>query len=328
MKLPSPLLESRYFQFNSANELKACLGDSLSTSELQEFDRLDSIGLPPITSPLVIAAMFGVNPGVIWSMYRRSGRYYRTFGIPKGNGIRQITAPKVSLKIIQKWLAEQLQKIYIAPRHVYGFLPGLSHVDAARVHCEADWVFSVDIENFFPSTPLSVVSTSLQDVGFSSESSYLIAKLCCFGDRLSQGAPSSPILSNICFSRLDSKLEKLQMHFGIRLTRYADDIVFSGQGAFPEGLEEQFFALFNNQPWKLSEHKTSFSALPHRLKVHGLLVHGTTVRLTKGYRNKLRAYEHLLALGKIKEEDLSRIKGHISYSRFISRTAALDKDSQ
>lgn len=54
--------------------------------------------------------------------------------------------------------------------------------------------------------------------------------------------------------------------------------------------------------------------LPNRLKVHGLLVHGEKVRLTKGYRNRIRAYKHLYGKDKIKDEDVKRIVGHITYA--------------
>lgn len=54
-----------------------------------------------------------------------------------------------------------------------------------------------------------------------------------------------------------------------------------------------------------------------RLKVHGLLVHNKYPRLTKEYRNKLRAYKHLMKNNKIKESDMLFIKGHISYEKSV-----------
>jgi hypothetical protein len=44
---------------------------------------------------------------------------------------------------------------------------------------------------------------------------------------LPQGAPTSPVLSNIVCSRLDSYLSGLSSRMNVRYTRYADDMTFS-----------------------------------------------------------------------------------------------------
>lgn len=75
----------------------------------------------------------------------------------------------------------------------------------------------------------------------------------------------------------------------------------------------------SNDGWTVAADKIYSSALPARLKVHGLLVHGASVRLTKGYRNRIRAYRHLLKQGKISEEDMKSILGHISYAEFVEK---------
>jgi RNA-directed DNA polymerase len=100
----------------------------------------------------------------------------------------------------------------------------------------------------------------------------------------------------------------------VKLTRYADDIVFSGIHEFRDTLIADVNDIFINEPWEISRKKTELSISPNRLKVHGLLVHGDRVRLTKGYRNKIRAFRHLLSHGRVKEEDVRRINGHIRYS--------------
>lgn len=53
------------------------------------------------------------------------------------------------------------------------------------------------------------------------------------------------------------------------------------------------------------------------IKVCGLLVHGDRPRLTKGYRNRIRAFKHLIEANKIAEDDLERIKGHLAYAQTV-----------
>ncbi|NDU92825.1 MAG: RNA-directed DNA polymerase [Ferrovum sp.] len=298
--------------------LKASAG-AVPEAEMNEARRLVNLGLPPVTSRMALATMFGISPGLIWSFESRTRKHYRTFFIPKGSGKRRIDAPRIALKIIQKWLSVHLQKCYQPPEHVYGFVSAKSHVAAAARHCGASWVFSVDLKDFFQSTPEVVVINSLERMGFAVNSATLLAKLSCLNGTLAQGSPSSPVLSNICFEHVDEQLLKISKMYNVRLSRYADDITFSGTGVFPAALPEEVLGVFEEGPWRLAEQKTDLAMLPNRLKVHGLLVHGNHVRLTKGYRNRLRAFRHLLKNHKVSDMDLARVQGHLEYSEFVER---------
>lgn len=55
----------------------------------------------------------------------------------------------------------------------------------------------------------------------------VLAHLCCFRRRLPQGAPTSPVISNMISSQMDSELQHLARICHSTYTRYADDITFS-----------------------------------------------------------------------------------------------------
>jgi RNA-directed DNA polymerase len=318
MRLPHTLYSNLCFNFPSGKDLIAALGGA-GAHESKEIQRLLELGLPPISSRNALSVMLGVNPGFLWSLENRPSRYYRSFRIRKGNGHRNIDAPLVALKIIQKWIGFHLAHIYSRPFHVFGFVPGLSHIDAAKQHLNAEWVISLDIRNFFQSTPLDAVAESLTLIGYSDESARLISRLSCLRGYLAQGSPASPVLSNIAFSGTDKLLAQIADAYRCRLTRYADDIVFSGRGELPKNLLEAATHVFDDTPWSISEDKVRQDILPSRLKVHGLLVHQDRVRVTKGYRNRLRAYQHLWNLNKIKDVDKPRVRGHLLYAQQINR---------
>lgn len=322
MRLPPLLQDSQFFLFSSAEELLSALGMSVAPADKEEVMRLTALGLPPACTRDVLATMLGINPGLLWSFEYRPGKHYRIFRIPKGaQGQREIVAPRVALKVVQKWLSVSLQRCYAAPDHVFGFVPGKSHLDAAKVHRLARWTFSIDIANFFPSTPAQVVSEAYQRLGFGAESAAMLARLSCYRGFLAQGAPSSPVLSNIALAAIDRRLSEISQRFGARLSRYADDIVFSGTDDFPHGLRDELVNLLVDTPWTLADEKTEFNQLPARLKVHGVLVHGPQIRLTKGYRNKLRAYAYLASQGRIRENDALRVAGHLRYGLQVQDAA-------
>lgn len=323
MRLPHDLTERLTLVAGSPAELCAALGDAAGVEEVAEIERLSAAGLPPITSLGALSVMTGYNPGFVWALANRTTRYYRVFEIPKGRATRQIEAPRVALKLIQKWLSHHFSAKWKPLDGVHGFVPGRSHLTAASVHLRADWILSIDLENFFPSTPIDQIRGSLRKLGYQDgEGLELLENLLSFRGRLSQGAPTSPVISNIALSDIDGVLSGVAGDFGIRFTRYADDITFSGTAdvEFPADLFAKVCEQFVGTPWRISDKKVHIAKSPARRKVHGLLVHGDELRLTKGYRNRLRAYRHLMNLGRIADDDLGRVTGHLNYASQIKRT--------
>lgn len=318
MRLPHQITEDVCLFAGDAEGVISALGEACTTEEAAEIARLVAAGLPPVTSRNALAVMTGYNLGFLWSILDRSHRHYRVFEIPKGRAKRQIEAPKVGLKVIQKWLSVHFERKWAPHVIVHGFVKSRSHITAARVHLAAEWVVSVDIENFFPSTKLNEIRKALIRLGYRTDDSLeILCSLCCYQGRLSQGAPSSPVMSNIALHPVDEALFEIAQRYQSKLTRYADDVVLSGEGSVPEGLLEDVGHVFIGTSWALSERKRFSAQLPQRLKVHGLLVHRNELRLTKGYRNRIRAFRYLQAKGKIAVQDRPRIAGHLNYATQI-----------
>ncbi len=311
---PPPLLVS----FSSVDALVEALPEITREQCEGEIRRLAEIKLPPAASTVVVSALFGVSAEFIGAMTRNPRRYYRSFVIRKGKKNRTIDAPKVALKIIQKWIGFHMAQAMVFPPCVYGFVPGKNGViDAAKFHCGAHWIYSLDLRDFFPSISAARVVDALKSREYSERAANLISRLCTLNGRLPQGSPASPVLSNLVFQKTDFALIRLSASVGVRYSRYADDLVFSGTGDFPTLLAEAVKSVLAENLWEIAPEKEFSAKLPERLKVHGLLVHGAKPRLTKGYRNKIRAYKHLLSSDKVLPEDVQRIKGHLSYANQV-----------
>ncbi|HVC59303.1 MAG TPA: reverse transcriptase family protein [Acetobacteraceae bacterium] len=311
---------SPFFLFSKVEELVEALGLAPGDPETEQIHALSERRLPPVSSKHGLATMLGVNPGVVWSLANRPQRYYRTFDIPKGRGTRRITAPRVALKIIQKWLGFHLARAIPSPPHVYGFVPGRSHIGAAYVHRGAEWAISVDIASFFQTTPAALVWKTLKQLGYDEPAAGLLTSLTCYHGFLAQGAPSSPALSNLCFAETDAMLVRLSERHACRITRYADDIVLSGQGSMPAELRDELRRVFEATPWQLAPEKESVQPLKGRIKIYGLVVRGPRVRTTKGYRNKLRAYAHILSTRGEGATDRRVLIGHVQYAQHVEAT--------
>jgi RNA-directed DNA polymerase len=167
-------------------------------------------------------------------------RRYTVFSISKKSGrLREISAPCTSLKIIQRKLSQVLYSVYEPKAPVHGFIPSKSIVTNARQHTNKRFVLNIDLKDFFPSIHFGRVKGIFMKPPYNltPEVAIILAKICCYDGKLPQGAPTSPIVSNMICARMDSELRKLAKECQCTYTRYADDITFSTTLInFPEAL--------------------------------------------------------------------------------------------
>jgi RNA-directed DNA polymerase len=181
---------------------------------------------------------------------------YYTFTIrKKSGGDRTISVPVTPLKIIQSKLNQVFTSIY-EPRHsTHGFIVGKSIVSNAEAHLQKKSVLNIDLKDFFPSINFGRVRGLLmyRPYNLPDNIATSIARICCFNNELPQGAPTSPILSNMICERMDRHLQALANRHKCIYTRYADDITFSTwRKNFPNGIiqigSESSERLFNIGP--------------------------------------------------------------------------------
>lgn len=189
-----------------------------------------------------LAASLGLTQSQLkyWAYVANSSSLYTEFQLPKrSGGTRTIKAPVPALKSIQRKLLALLETLYSPRICVHGFVRHQNIVSNASAHTHKTFVLNVDLENFFPSINFARVRGALIAHPFKLPPNVatVIAQLGSSGNSLPQGAPSSPILSNIICMRLDGELSRLAKANGCKYTRYADDITFSTyKRDFPESL--------------------------------------------------------------------------------------------
>ncbi|MBK7573344.1 MAG: RNA-directed DNA polymerase [Bacteroidetes bacterium] len=204
---------------------------------------------------------------------------YKSFTIPKkSGGERKIFAPIYTLKVYQKILNEILQIVFTPHKSSHGFLPGKSIVSNANLHYGKQHVYNIDLKDFFPSTSFRRVKTVLQLSPFNLNQDreslgFLIANLCCNDNGLPQGAPTSPILTNIVCQRLDRKLLRFAAQYKSSYTRYADDITYSSnQNKFSAEFESKLQEIIHEEGFEINSNKTRLQDFKRRQEVTGLIV--------------------------------------------------------
>lgn len=223
---------------------------------------------------------------------RNAFHRYRQFNIKKkSGGFRKITAPKNrSFMLILQCLNEIFKALYTPSDYAMGFTCDRSVVTNAQVHQGQNYILNLDLKDFFPSIEQPRVWKRLQlkPFEFPLPVANVIAGLCSMREEremedgtkkdyyvLPQGAPTSPIITNMICDKLDRRLVGLAKRYGLNYTRYADDITFSSMhNVYQSGNEfwNELHKIISGQGFHINEKKTRLQKLGSRQEVTGIIV--------------------------------------------------------
>jgi len=271
-----------------------------------------------------LAELLSVKLGMLtYAIYKNpEANRYSSFTIPKRHGgNREILAPNGDLKLIQRRLATLLQdcidEINLARGHVedgkhfgiaHGFKRKHTVMTNGRVHAKRRFVFNVDLHDFFGTINFGRVrGFFLKDKNFSlqPEVATAIAQIACFGNKLPQGSPCSPIISNLLAHPLDIRLARLAKKYGTTYTRYADDLTFStNKPSFPVEIASpidshdwvpgpELDSIVAENGFSFNPQKTRLQYTDSRQEVTGLTVN-RKVNVPAPYRYTVRAMVNTL----------------------------------
>lgn len=228
--------------------------------------------------------------------------YYKEFAIGKRRGgYRKIYSPKDDLKFLQLCLKKMFDLQYIPMPFSFGFVMGRSVVDNALCHTNKEYVYNIDIKNFFSSITYGMIYECLRLPPFNYNESVanIIARLCTIKDDnkgfLPQGAPTSPLLSNAVCNRMDMELMLLAIKYDAQYSRYADDITFSANNNV-FGLDSQFrkelVSIINFYGFEINKKKERLQPKSTRQIVTGLVVNDK-VNVRRKYIKDISAILHI-----------------------------------
>lgn len=252
----------------------------------------DEWGVPYIKGLNEIACYLSVETSTLYNMLRKKEKNYKCFTIEHFNGkIRDIESPRTYLKVVQWWILDNILSSHVHDECVHGFVRERSYFTNAKTHFGARHLLTLDVKNFFPSIGNPQVFGAFEKLGYSSAAAELLMEFCTLFRRLPQGAPTSPAISNMVFSKIDINLKEAAINAGLMYTRYADDLTFSGQSYIPKSFFNEVRALIADGGFKLNKEKTRFLGTGDRMEVTGLVINDK-IQLPRKWRFRARAMFH------------------------------------
>jgi RNA-directed DNA polymerase len=229
--------------------------------------------------------------------------YHARWVAKASGGYRLLEAPKARLKRIQRFILRHvLAGIPPAPA-AHGFVVGRNVRSFVLPHAGRHVLLRLDLEDFFTSVARARVAALFRRVGYPGAVARALAGLCTaitplhvlaahprVGTELAmrartnqrlrtphlpQGSPTSPALSNLAAFRLDRRLAALASAHGATLTRYADDLAFSGDRLFARSLPvflPQVGAIALEEGFAINHRKTRVMRRGRRQQLCGLVI--------------------------------------------------------
>ncbi|WOH37656.1 retron Ec67 family RNA-directed DNA polymerase/endonuclease [Thalassotalea fonticola] len=258
--------------------------------------------LQKTTTKKQLATLLGIKASIFtYTLYiLKPSTQYTQFKIPKKNGgERIISAPNGRLKTIQANLSnllldcvDDINKIkyptseIIQPTLSHGFVRHRSIITNAMMHLGQKNVLNIDLENFFDSFNFGRVrGFFIKNENFKLDPAIatVIAQIACYNNKLPQGSPSSPVITNLIAHSLDIRLAYLAKKHSCTYSRYADDITFSTRKAdFPLQImrheEGEYYSSkklkseINRAGFSINDKKTRIQYKDSRQDVTGLVV--------------------------------------------------------
>lgn len=262
-----------------------------------------------------------LNPGADYKVYPKRKR---------SGGTRWITVPAPQLQVVQNWIAHTILSSAGAMAKVHpaatAYSKGSTILKNAQPHAGAPWILRIDIQSFFESVSERQVYHAFRALGYNALLSFEMARICTrvipsnpekqhrreiqarwqekrsardvgpypttqIG-HLPQGAPTSPMLSNLIAAPIDKQIQAVADSHGAVYTRYADDLALSFSSGPKERIEQILTTLrriLGEHGFALNRKKTRILGPGARKIVTGLLVNSASPRLPRGFKVHLSA---------------------------------------
>lgn len=263
--------------------------------------------------------------GYAYGQNRGAGKYTRKVIHPYKGKRRVLYVPHKPLARVQKALlrhilnpAQEALPVYVmggraskdGQRNEFGIFQN------AAAHVGQGFIASLDVRDFFPSVRLADVVRALRELScpalrdqegsplsWTADAATFVARLVTRRGRLPQGAPTSPAIANLVFSRFDERIRD-RLGNGFVYTRYFDDLTISvserdarakglnSPHAFRHHVANVISQVLSRSSFRLNGKKTRCGRCADGVVVTGLRVDSARVNVSRPLRRHTRAILH------------------------------------
>ena len=147
---------------------------------------------------------------------------------------------------------------------------------------------------------------------------YKISKICTFKGYLPQGAPTSPVISNIVFKAVDEEITEICKKRKVIYSRYADDLTFSTNNKqYLIDLIKPITEIVKKHGFKINSEKTRLYSGKRRMSVTGVILNSGRLTVGRDLKRNIRAGLYNVIVKNDKKINKKVLMGYISFIKDI-----------
>lgn len=285
---------------------------------------LESLQLPMFEDIETLAESTRLTEKLLYFLSKENAKgRYTSFKIPKRDGTyREISAPCMALKTLQRWVLKSILHKVRVSQYSIGFVKnskGSPLVQCAERHKNNLYILKMDLENFFTSVKKEKVFNQFLQLGYNTYASNLLANICTLNGSLPQGAVTSPYLANLVCYKMDVRIAGYCNKRDIIYTRYADDLIFSSDNRdILRNIYGMIKKIVEDEGFFINCKKTQFLTPKVHKKIIGITVNDGYIKAPKEMKKMVRAMIHYQIIsGDYSNND--KIRGYIAYVESIEK---------
>jgi len=306
------------------------------TTVQQYVDFISANRAKPIFDTEHFSRLVGYAEQFLYSVSASPSHFYREFKIPKkSGGVRTLNEPLPTLKAVQKFIVNEVLCDVEPHKAAKAFRKNHTLRGNAVIHRRRPCMLKVDIKDFFSNIDEHSIYTLFYNIGYTRQIARLLTGLCTLNNGLPQGAPTSPMLSNLVMRDFDNTLFESCVENGIFYTRYADDMTFSAADDRVKSLLPLIRSELKKNRLTINNEKTSFSGPGARKYVTGIVVN-ERLNILRDERKRLRQEMYYIRKfginGHLRKTEISRanyidhLVGRLNFAYFVTKEPGFLED--
>lgn len=178
--------------------------------------------------------LFPLTKKELYLVSNKISSHYVDKKLPKKDGsFRLLSVPDEKLKFIQKVIVNKILRKMPVSKYATAYVKRSGIIKNAQPHVGHKKILKLDIYKFFDNIHYSLVKEKVfPSKDYSPELRILLTILCYNQNKLPQGAPTSPYITNIIMFEFDKVIGSYCEPKGITYARYCDDLTFSSNDDF------------------------------------------------------------------------------------------------
>jgi hypothetical protein len=228
--------------------------------------------------------------------------------------IRKLHKPSDEMASAHELIKGLVEPLGAISPNATGSVAGLSSRANVERHIGSRHFYLIDLKNAYEQIQMPWLAEHLVGLGLPAsieEAEAILNRYCRKPDGrgLCMGASASPLLFNVAFFGIDNELEGISQDYGLKYTRYLDDLTFSGQEPIGTKKRKHIREVLHQAKLTLNYKKT----VVHDLEVAPVVITGLQInrsgycQLTTEFQARLTGLvDELWDQGFVQGEVLSR----------------------